>query len=140
MQYEGTTDSTLFEFWFEKCLLPCLFDNTVIVMDNAAFHRKNKLSLYILLLHEGFSIVQQIFIIYSCYNSLIVAVIGMFLIRFAGAYTAATAETVSNTTIIASKTIGRLHWLPKYRVTSFTYKKRLKTIPMPLPTIRPEPA
>ena len=47
------------------------------------------------------TIVQQIFIIYSCYNSLIVAVIGMFLIRFAGAYTAAAAETVSNTTIIA---------------------------------------
>lgn len=43
MQYEGTTDSILFEFWFEKYLLPCLPDNTVIVMDNASFHRKNKL-------------------------------------------------------------------------------------------------
>lgn len=43
MQYEGTTDSILFEFWFEKYLLPCLPDNVVIVMDNASFHRKNKL-------------------------------------------------------------------------------------------------
>lgn len=43
MQYEGTTDSTLFEFWFEKCLLSCLSDKTVIVMDNAAFHRKHRL-------------------------------------------------------------------------------------------------
>ena len=43
MQYEGTTDSILFEFWFEKYLLPCLPDNAVIVMDNASFHRKNKL-------------------------------------------------------------------------------------------------
>lgn len=43
MQYEGTTDSALFEFWFEKCLLSCLSDNSVIVMDNASFHRKNKL-------------------------------------------------------------------------------------------------
>ncbi len=69
---------------------------------------------------------------------MIVAVIGIFLIRFTGAYTAATAETMSNTTIIAIKTTGRLHWIPKNRVTNFTYKKRLRTIPAPHPTIRPE--
>lgn len=84
--------------------------------------------------------IPQFFIYCSYYKSLIVSVIAMFRIRFAGAYTAAAAETVSNTTIIAIKTIGRLHWLPKYRVTNFTYKKRLKTIPVPLPTIRPETA
>ncbi len=43
MQYNGTTDSTLFEFWFEKCLLPCLKEETTIVMDNASFHRKEYL-------------------------------------------------------------------------------------------------
>lgn len=43
MQYDGTTDGTLFEIWFEKCLLPCLPEDAVIVMDNAAFHRKNQL-------------------------------------------------------------------------------------------------
>ena len=44
MQYNGTTDSTLSEFWFEQCLLPCLSEDTVIVMDNASFHRKDKLT------------------------------------------------------------------------------------------------
>lgn len=43
MQYNGTTDSTLFEFWFERCLLPCLPEDAVIVMDNASFHRKKEL-------------------------------------------------------------------------------------------------
>ncbi len=36
-------NSALFEFWFEKCLLPCLEKDTTIVMDNASFHRKNYL-------------------------------------------------------------------------------------------------
>lgn len=43
-QYDGTMDSRLFELWFQKCLLPVLPDKSVIVMDNAAFHRKNKLN------------------------------------------------------------------------------------------------
>ena len=43
MQYQGLTDSTLFEFWFEHRLLPCLPKDTVIVMDNASFHRKQQL-------------------------------------------------------------------------------------------------
>jgi transposase len=42
-QYDGTMDSALFEGWFEKCLLPILPKNAVIVMDNASFHRKSKL-------------------------------------------------------------------------------------------------
>lgn len=44
MQYNGMTDSTLFEFWFEQCLLPCLPEDAVIVMDNASFHRKKQLN------------------------------------------------------------------------------------------------
>ena len=44
MQYNGITDSTLFEFWFEQCLLPYLPEDAVIVMDNASFHRKKQLT------------------------------------------------------------------------------------------------
>lgn len=43
LQYSGTTDSILFEYWFEQHLLPCLPDEAVIVMDNASFHRKKQL-------------------------------------------------------------------------------------------------
>lgn len=43
MQYGGITDASLFEFWFEKRLLPCLEKDVTVVMDNASFHRKNKL-------------------------------------------------------------------------------------------------
>ena len=45
MQYNGTTDAPLFEFWFEQWLLPCLPENAVIVMDNASFHSKDHLNL-----------------------------------------------------------------------------------------------
>lgn len=43
LQYEGTMDSVLFEMWFQECLLSSLPEASVIVMDNAAFHRKSKL-------------------------------------------------------------------------------------------------
>ena len=43
MQYHGTTDAPLFEYWFKQWLLPCLPEDTVIVMDHASFHRKGKL-------------------------------------------------------------------------------------------------
>ena len=43
LQYEGTMDSALFEMWFGECLLPVLPVNSVIVMDNASFHRKKQL-------------------------------------------------------------------------------------------------
>ena len=36
-------DSTLFETWFETRLLPNLPANTLVVMDNATFHRKSVL-------------------------------------------------------------------------------------------------
>ena len=36
-------NSTLLEYWFEYQLLPALSKGSVIVMDNAAFHRKKQL-------------------------------------------------------------------------------------------------
>jgi hypothetical protein len=43
LQYEGTMDRDLFELWFQQCLLPALPEASVIVMDNASFHRKKQL-------------------------------------------------------------------------------------------------
>lgn len=42
-EYTGTMNHKLFETWFETMLLPDLSKETVIVMDNASFHRKEKL-------------------------------------------------------------------------------------------------
>lgn len=39
MTYENTMDSALFEAWFEQFLLPVLEQPSVIIMDNARFHR-----------------------------------------------------------------------------------------------------
>ena len=44
LQYDGTMDSGLFETWFETRLMRELPSDSVIVMDNAAFHRKRRLS------------------------------------------------------------------------------------------------
>jgi transposase len=41
-QYDGYTDSGLFEFWFENCLLKEI-TRKFIVLDNATFHRKTRL-------------------------------------------------------------------------------------------------
>ena len=43
MEYSGTTNSVLFEFWFEHCLLKEAKAGSVIVLDNARFHRKSVL-------------------------------------------------------------------------------------------------
>ena len=43
LEYSGSMNSSLFEFWFEKQLLPALPPDTVVVMDNASFHRKAQL-------------------------------------------------------------------------------------------------
>lgn len=43
MEYEGTMDSLLFETWFVQYFLPVVKEGTVIVMDNASFHRKKRL-------------------------------------------------------------------------------------------------
>ena len=42
-EYSGTTDSVLFECWFENCLLKEVKENSVIVLDNATFHKKSVL-------------------------------------------------------------------------------------------------
>ncbi len=41
--YQGTMNHVMFEYWFKYQLLPALPKGTVIVMDNASFHRKGKL-------------------------------------------------------------------------------------------------
>jgi transposase len=43
MVYDGTTDSVLFECWFENALLKVLPPHSVIILDNATFHRKARL-------------------------------------------------------------------------------------------------
>ena len=43
IEYDGTTNSALFELWFEKCLLKAVKPGSVIVLDNATFHRKTVL-------------------------------------------------------------------------------------------------
>jgi len=44
MEYGGTTDHYVFETWFTESLLVELPKSSVVVMDNATFHRKNVLS------------------------------------------------------------------------------------------------
>jgi len=43
IEYVGTTDRILFEFWFEQYLLKEATPGSVIVLDNATFHRKSVL-------------------------------------------------------------------------------------------------
>ena len=43
MQYTGTTDSGLFEYWFENCLLKETPNGATIILDNATFHKKSVL-------------------------------------------------------------------------------------------------
>ena len=43
LQYKGTMTSIFFDIWFEKHLIPRVAQGTVIVMDNASFHRKKRL-------------------------------------------------------------------------------------------------
>lgn len=45
MTYEETMTSDFFEAWFQKFLLPTLSRPSVIIMDNARFHRMSKLEL-----------------------------------------------------------------------------------------------
>ena len=39
---ESTVDTAVFNTWVEKILIPDLPDNSVVVMDNAAFHKSQK--------------------------------------------------------------------------------------------------
>ena len=43
LQYDGTMDSHLFKTWLKNRLTRDLPSDSVIVMDNAAFHRKKRL-------------------------------------------------------------------------------------------------
>ena len=43
MYYERSTDSAVFEVWFEGRLMPALSPGDVVIMDNAQFHRKGEL-------------------------------------------------------------------------------------------------
>lgn len=43
MQYDGTMDSSFFEYWFVNHLLKALDKGCVVVMDNASFHCKTRL-------------------------------------------------------------------------------------------------
>ena len=43
LEYGGTTDSVLFEFWFENCLLKEVKQGNIIILDNATFHKKSVL-------------------------------------------------------------------------------------------------
>ncbi|VFH70547.1 IS630-Spn1, transposase Orf2 [Streptococcus pneumoniae] len=43
MTYEEMVTSDFFEAWFQKFLLPTLTTPSVIIMDNARFHRMGKL-------------------------------------------------------------------------------------------------
>jgi len=43
MIYDGTTDSLLFEHWFEHCLLTAIPKGSYCILDNATFHRKKRL-------------------------------------------------------------------------------------------------
>ncbi|VIT72714.1 IS630-Spn1, transposase Orf2 [Streptococcus pneumoniae] len=45
MTYEETMTSDFFEVWFQKFFLPTLNTPSVIIMDNARFHRMGKLEL-----------------------------------------------------------------------------------------------
>jgi len=44
LEYPGTTDSVLFEFWFENFLLKEVDPRSIIILDNARFHRKSVLT------------------------------------------------------------------------------------------------
>jgi len=42
LRFEGYTDSTVFDIWLERCLLPVLRPGQVVVLDNATFHKSSK--------------------------------------------------------------------------------------------------
>ena len=43
MYYQQSTNSAVFEVWFEGRLMPRLSPGTVVILDNAQFHRKGEL-------------------------------------------------------------------------------------------------
>jgi len=55
LEYTGTTDHVVFEWWLVNMLLPVLVVGNVIILDNASFHRKA--TLRELVEKAGFSII-----------------------------------------------------------------------------------
>lgn len=47
MTYKGTCNSTLFEKWVEKILMPELRPGQIIIMDNATFHKSERTKMLI---------------------------------------------------------------------------------------------
>jgi transposase len=45
LEYSGSTNSHIFEWWFSNCLLPQAEPGSYIILDNASFHRKAVLPL-----------------------------------------------------------------------------------------------
>ncbi len=43
LTFEGYCDSVLIETWFEQFLCPVLRPGQVVILDNASFHRKERL-------------------------------------------------------------------------------------------------
>ena len=43
LMYDGTMDGTLFEFWFENCLIKEIEKGAVVIMDSATVHNKPRL-------------------------------------------------------------------------------------------------
>lgn len=43
LQYKGLMHCEFFEYWFMNNLMPLLDENSVVIMDNASFHRKKRL-------------------------------------------------------------------------------------------------
>jgi transposase len=44
LMYDGTMDGMLFKFWVENSLMPAIEKGSIIIMDNATVHNKNRLS------------------------------------------------------------------------------------------------
>lgn len=42
LTYECHTDTTVFNTWLAECLIPVLPDHSIIVMDNATFHKSKE--------------------------------------------------------------------------------------------------
>jgi len=42
LTYAYSTDTPLFNTWLERCLIPVLPEKSVVIMDNARFHKSDK--------------------------------------------------------------------------------------------------
>lgn len=42
LRFEGYTDTHVFDLWVERCLVPVLLPEQVVVLDNATFHKSSR--------------------------------------------------------------------------------------------------